>query len=108
LLGRSGRAAFIAGVLGAVAHQGLQPLRRAWAGRPGGPVDFGGAGALDAVVVAGVVAVLLAEAVGEVRERLKARCWVRWCGRPNGSACCWDWACWSRPCRQRVMPPHLM
>lgn len=73
LLGRSRRAAFIAGVLGAVAHQGLQPLRRAWAGRPGGPVDIGGAGALDAVVVAGVVAVLLAEAVGEVRERLKAR-----------------------------------
>lgn len=72
LLGRSRRAAFIAGVLGATAHQLVQPGRRAWLHQPGGPADIGGAGALDAVVVAGVLAVLLAEVVGEVRERLGA------------------------------------
>lgn len=73
LLGRSRRAAFIAGVLGVTINQLVQPARAAWLGLPRGPVDIGGAGALDAVVVAGVLAVLLAEAVGEVRERLRAR-----------------------------------
>jgi hypothetical protein len=36
-----------------------------------GLVSFGGAGVFDVVVLAGVLAVLLAEVVGEIRERLQ-------------------------------------
>ncbi len=71
LLGRSRRAAFIGGVLGIIL---LDTGLWAWnliAGRPMGTVVLGGGGVFGAVVVAGVFAVLLAELIGEIRERLK-------------------------------------
>ncbi len=69
LAGRSRRAAFVGGILGIVladvAHfveLVLSGIRgRAW---------LGGAGAFDATVFAGILAVGLAEVVGETRERL--------------------------------------
>ncbi|TDA67044.1 MAG: DUF1614 domain-containing protein [Clostridia bacterium] len=70
LAGRSRRAAFIAGTLGVLALDGVDYFRLTRAGIPG-VVAVGGAGLFDAVVVSGLLAVLLAEVVGEVRERLQ-------------------------------------
>lgn len=69
LLGRSRRSAFVAGTIGIVmvdvVHYfvGLtQGIRgRAW---------IGGAGAFDATIIAGIMALLVAEIVGETREHL--------------------------------------
>ncbi|MEW6541113.1 MAG: DUF1614 domain-containing protein [Bacillota bacterium] len=70
LLGRSRRAAFIGGVLGlSLLDTGLW-ARSALLGAPTGPVVLGGGGVFGAAVVAGVFAVLLAELIGEIRERL--------------------------------------
>lgn len=70
LLGRSRRAAFIGGVLGIVLLDAAFWARSALLGVPTGPVVLGGGGVFGATVVAGVFAVLLAELIGEVRERL--------------------------------------
>jgi len=69
LLGRSRRAAFVAGMLGLIlvdiihylvaVTQGVR--QRTW---------IGGAGAFDSVIIAGTMALLVAELVGETRERL--------------------------------------
>lgn len=70
LLGRSRRAAFVAATIGVLA---LDIIHWVWlmvTGTPGN-VDIGGAGAFDSIVVAGLVAVLLAELIGETRERLQ-------------------------------------
>ncbi|MBQ4264666.1 MAG: DUF1614 domain-containing protein [Clostridia bacterium] len=70
LLGRSRRSAFIAGVLGVIiadiitgASLWLRGVQQA--------VHLGGAGALDAVVLAGVIGVLCCEITGEIMERIK-------------------------------------
>lgn len=70
LTGRSRRGAFIAATLGVLA---LDAIHLAQAlGAPGpARVAVGGAGAFDAVVVAGVLATGLAEVVGEGVERLQ-------------------------------------
>jgi len=69
LAGRSRRAAFIAGTMGVIladiAHA-VQVFQRGIRS----DVSIGGAGVFDAVVLAGLVAVGLAELVGETRERL--------------------------------------
>ena len=69
LAGRSRRSAFIAGVLGIITadliHMGIALARGIET-----TVAIGGAGAFDAVVLAGVIAVVLAEVFGEGRERL--------------------------------------
>lgn len=70
LLGRSRRAAFIGGV-GSILLMDLS----SWAenivrGFRNIPVLLGGGGVFDAALVAGVVGTLLAEVVGEVKERL--------------------------------------
>ncbi|NMB13285.1 MAG: DUF1614 domain-containing protein [Firmicutes bacterium] len=69
LAGRSRRSAFIAGILGIIVsdliHMGIA-LARGMATT----VAIGGAGVFDAVVLAGLIAVILAEVVGESRERL--------------------------------------
>lgn len=69
LAGRSRRSAFIAGTLGIIVsdliHMGIA-LARGMATT----VAIGGAGVFDAVVLAGLIAVILAEVVGESRERL--------------------------------------
>lgn len=70
LLGRSRRSAFVAATLGVL---GLDLIHWAYlmvTGTPG-TVNIGGAGAFDSIVVAGLVAVLLAEIIGETRERLQ-------------------------------------
>lgn len=70
LLGRSRRAAFVAATLGVLALDVIHWVWLAMTGTPGN-VNIGGAGAFDSIVVAGLVAVLLAEVVGETRERLQ-------------------------------------
>ncbi len=70
LLGRSRRAAFIGAVVGVLL---LDFYDLAWliiTDTPG-VVSFGGAGAFDAIILSGVIAVFLAEVIGEGRERLQ-------------------------------------
>ncbi|NPV71361.1 MAG: DUF1614 domain-containing protein [Firmicutes bacterium] len=70
LAGRSRRAAFVAGTVGVILAdiaQYIELLTRRIPGR----TWIGGAGAFDAVIIAGIIAVLLAELVGESRERLQ-------------------------------------
>jgi len=70
LLGRSRRAAFIGGV-GSILFMDLS----SWAENIGRgfrdiPVVLGGGGIFDAALIAGAIGALLAEVVGEVKERL--------------------------------------
>ncbi len=69
LAGRSRRSAFIAGILGIIVadliHMGIALARGITT-----TVAIGGAGVFDAVVLAGLIAVGLAEVLGETRERL--------------------------------------
>lgn len=69
LLGRSRRGAFIAGVVGVLLADAFQAAVN-WAGGIEQPLNLGGAGAIDAVVVSGLIAVLLGELVGEIVERI--------------------------------------
>ena len=70
LSGRSRRASFIAGVLGLFAVD-LVHLFQALVNNMATRVVLGGAGVFDAVILAGLIAVALAEFVGETRERLE-------------------------------------
>lgn len=70
LAGRSRRAAFIAGVLGLFIVD-LIHLVRAVAMATPTRIVLGGAGVFDGMVVAGLIAIGLAEFVGEVRERVE-------------------------------------
>ncbi|OAT86411.1 DUF1614 domain-containing protein [Desulfotomaculum copahuensis] len=69
LAGRSRRGAFIAATLGVLANDAGYYFWLAARGAPAGRVPIGGAGAFDAIILSGVFAVLIAEVVGEVRER---------------------------------------
>jgi len=71
LAGRSRRSAFIAATLGLVLVDVAYLVWLAYTGAPAGTVAIGGAGAFDGIVLAGIVAVLLAEVIGETRERLQ-------------------------------------
>jgi len=71
LAGRSRRSAFIAATLGLVLVDIAYLVWLVTGGAPAGTVAIGGAGAFDAIVLAGIVAVLLAEVIGEVRERIQ-------------------------------------
>ncbi|MGN1007140.1 MAG: DUF1614 domain-containing protein [Aristaeellaceae bacterium] len=70
IFGRSRRCAFIAGVVGMMLSDTANAIY-VWS--KGVPQDFvlGGAGAADGIVIAGIVAVLLAELLGEIIERMK-------------------------------------
>jgi len=70
IFGRSRRCAFIAGVIGMMLSNTANAV---YVWMKGVPQDFvlGGAGALDGIVVAGLVGVLLAELLGEIIERMK-------------------------------------
>lgn len=70
LFGRSRKGAFIAAVLGVVLTDVIHGIYLVWTNTPG-LVHFGGAGMFDSVVLAGVLAVCLAEFIGESRERLQ-------------------------------------
>lgn len=69
-LGRSRRSAFIAGVLGIMLAD-VAGIVQAWRTGRMAVYPLGGGGVFDAVVLAGVVAVGLAELFGETRERLQ-------------------------------------
>ena len=68
ILGRSRRAAFICGVLGVVLADTLTAVIN-WSRGIEQTLVLGGAGAKDTVVIAGILAVLLAELAGELTER---------------------------------------
>jgi len=71
LLGRSRRAAFIAATLGVLL---VDIFHYIWLLGQNAPANYtvsiGGAGAFDTIVLAGIVAILLAEIIGESFERL--------------------------------------
>jgi len=69
LLGRSRRSAFIAGVLGVTIADVFTGVSL-WTRGVRQTVYLGGAGALDAIVIAGVVGVLFCELTGEAMERV--------------------------------------
>lgn len=68
-LGRSRRAAFICGVLGVLLADTAVAVVN-WANGLSQTLTLGGAGAMDVVVISGLLAVLLAELMGELIERM--------------------------------------
>ncbi|MDN5326714.1 MAG: hypothetical protein PWP41_1410 [Moorella sp. (in: firmicutes)] len=70
LVGRSRRAAFVGAILGVLLLDIADLIFYLRLGLRG-TVAFGGAGIIDATFMAAVVAVLLAELIGEVRERMQ-------------------------------------
>ena len=70
LAGRSRRSAFIGGVLGIVISDFIHFFTLLSTGIPG-QTSLGGAGAFDVTIIAGIVAVMIAELVGETREKLQ-------------------------------------
>ena len=71
IAGRSRRSAFVAATLGVVLVDIFHFVWLVRNGAVGGAVSIGGAGAFDVTVLAGIVAVLLADIFGELRERLQ-------------------------------------
>ncbi|HKM39277.1 MAG TPA: DUF1614 domain-containing protein [bacterium] len=69
LSGRSRRGAFVAGMLGVIVADFGHFIRLVALGLPG-RTTVGGAGAFDTVILSGILAVGLAEIVGETREKL--------------------------------------
>lgn len=70
LAGRSRRSAFIGGVLGVVLSDIVHIITLSGVGIPG-TTAIGGAGAFDVTIIAGIVAVMIAELVGETREKMQ-------------------------------------
>jgi uncharacterized membrane protein len=70
IAGRSRRSAFISATLGVLLLDVVHMIELIVRDQPG-QVFFGGAGVFDTVVVAGIVATLLAEFIGESRESLQ-------------------------------------
>ncbi len=70
LLGRSRRASFIAGVMGILLADIAQGVENVIMDIPS-PVKLGAGGAVDAVVISGLLAVILSELIGEFREKLQ-------------------------------------
>jgi uncharacterized membrane protein len=70
LAGRSRRSAFVGGVLGIILSDIIHMVTLINAGIPG-QTAMGGAGAFDVTIIAGIVAVMIAELVGETREKLQ-------------------------------------
>ena len=68
LLGRSRRAAFICGVLGVILADTAVAVIN-WQNGIEATLHLGAAGAMDTVVISGLLAVLLSELVGELLER---------------------------------------
>lgn len=70
IIGRSRRAAFVAGVLGVILNDVIYLIEVSLLNIDT-TVSFGGAGVFDTTVLAGILAVLLAEFFGEARERMR-------------------------------------
>ncbi|MFZ5632692.1 MAG: DUF1614 domain-containing protein [Bacillota bacterium] len=70
LSGRSRRGAFVSATLGVLLFDAGHYIWLANSGAPAARAIVGGAGAFDAVVISGIFAILLAEVVGEARERM--------------------------------------
>ncbi|ABB14545.1 MULTISPECIES: DUF1614 domain-containing protein [Carboxydothermus] len=70
IAGRSRRGAFIAATVGLILNDLFHLFYLITTNTPG-RVDLGGGGVFDGIVVAGILAVILAEVVGETRERLQ-------------------------------------
>ena len=70
IVGRSRRSAFIAGILGYLLYD-MVNLWKLLSGKILTQIRFGAAGAFDTIVISGLTAVLLAELIGESRERIK-------------------------------------
>ncbi|NLA84516.1 MAG: DUF1614 domain-containing protein [Clostridiales bacterium] len=70
LFGRSRRASFIAGIMGVILADLAVAVENTFRGVTA-PVRLGSAGAVDIVVLSGFIAVLLAEVIGEIREKLQ-------------------------------------
>lgn len=70
ILGRSRRSAFVAGIIGVFISDTIQLVINTVNNVPS-PTRFGGAGAFDTAMIAGVLAVIIAEVIGEARERLQ-------------------------------------
>lgn len=70
IAGRSRRSAFIAATLGVLMLDVINWVYLISTRTPG-KVNIGGAGAFDSIILAGIIAVLLAEIIGETRERLQ-------------------------------------
>ncbi|WP_018085169.1 DUF1614 domain-containing protein [Desulfurispora thermophila] len=70
LAGRSRRGSFIAATLGLLLYEVGHYIWLVRSGAPTARIALGGAGLFDAVVIAGFFALLLAEVIGETRERL--------------------------------------
>ena len=82
IAGRSRRSAFIGGVLGIILSDIGHMITIMRMGIPG-TTNIGGAGAFDVTIIAGIVAVMIAELVGETREKLQGGP-VRGNNRPEG------------------------
>jgi uncharacterized membrane protein len=70
IAGRSRRSAFIGGTLGIVLSDIAHYFTISRAGIPG-TTAIGGAGAFDVVIIAGISAVMIAELIGETREKIQ-------------------------------------
>lgn len=70
LAGRSRRGSFIAATLGLLLYEIGHYIWLVRSGAPAARIALGGAGLFDAIVIAGFFALLLAEVIGETRERL--------------------------------------
>jgi len=70
LLGRSRRSAFIAGILGVMVSD-LISIISVWNRGISQSVHLGGAGALDSIVLSGIIGVLTCELIGELIERIQ-------------------------------------
>ncbi|HHY14029.1 MAG TPA: DUF1614 domain-containing protein [Thermoanaerobacterales bacterium] len=68
---RSRRTAFIAGIMGIVLNDIAYVIEMAMSGLPS-QTAIGGAGVLDTTVISGMIAVGLAEIIGETREKLQS------------------------------------
>lgn len=71
LLGRSRRSAFIGGILGVILTDIFAWVENVWLYQLHVPIVLGSTGIYGAAVIAGLGAVLLAELVGEILERLQ-------------------------------------
>lgn len=69
VFGRSRRGAFVAGVVGVMLAQAVSAAA-VWAAGVDQTLALGGAGGFDVIVISGLVAVLTAELVGELSERV--------------------------------------